>query len=111
MRIPAFSIRTRLTLWYAGVLTLIICVFSIGIFLFVRARLSDDLDVQLARDLATVDRIYREEPAELADLDSHWGIMLFQISSGSTILHRTDAWERAGLTEALTGRPGVTPRF
>jgi hypothetical protein len=60
VRVPSFSVRTRLTLWYAGVLTLIICVFSIGIFLFVRTRLSHDLDAQLSRDLATVDRIYRE---------------------------------------------------
>ncbi len=111
MRVTAFSIRTRLTLWYAGVLTLIICVFSIGIFLFVRARLSHDLDAQLARDLATVDRVYREEPQELNDLDSHWGIMLFQISTGSIVFYRSDAWEHAGLAQALTGERGARPGF
>jgi len=108
--VPSFSVRTRLTLWYASVLTLIICVFSTGIFLFVRARLSHDLDTQLGRDLATVDRIYREEPRELTDLDSHWGIMLFQIFAKDTVVYQTDGWERAGLARAVAGDRGAMPR-
>jgi heavy metal sensor kinase len=92
------------------VLTLIICVFSIGIFLFVRARLSHDLDAQLGRDLATVDRIYREEPGELKDLDSHWGIMLFQISTKDSVVYQTEGWEREGLAQALGSHPEAMPR-
>jgi heavy metal sensor kinase len=109
VRFASFSVRTRLTLWYAGVLMLIICVFSTGIFLFVRARLSHELDVQLGRDLATVERIYREEPRELPDLDSHWGITLFQIVTRDTVVFRTDAWERGGLGQALARRREVMP--
>ena len=109
MRAPSLTVRTRLTLWYAGVLTLIICVFSVGIFLFVRARLSHDLDAQVGRDLATVDRIYREEPRELTDLDSHWGIMLFQILMKDTVVYRTDGWERSGLAPALELHRGAMP--
>jgi len=107
--VPSFSVRTRLTLWYASVLTLIICVFSTGIFLFVRARLSHDLDTQLGRDLATVDRIYREEPRELTDLDSHWGIMLFQIFAKDTVVYQTDGWERARMRRR-TGSSSEPPR-
>ena len=110
MRLAPRSVRTRLTLWHAGALTVIICAFSAGIFLFVGARLSDDLDLQLTRELATVERIYREEPQELADLDSHWGISLFQVVEGGTVLHRTDGWERGGLARALLGWSGPAPR-
>ena len=35
MRIAALSVRTRLTLWHAGALTLIVCVFAVGVLLFV----------------------------------------------------------------------------
>ena len=50
MRIAALSVRTRLTLWHAGALTLIVCVFAVGVLLFVRARLYRTLDEQI-RDL------------------------------------------------------------
>jgi heavy metal sensor kinase len=107
MRLRPPSVRARLTLWYAGVLTLIICVFSAGILLFVAARLYAALDAQLGREIATIGKIYREEPDELKDLASHWGITLFQINEGGSIRFQTEAWERDGLAQALqTGDPG-----
>src|SRR5262245_57835635 len=101
MRLRPSSVRTRLTLWHAAVLTAIICAFSVGIFLFVRTRLSSDLELQLDRQLATVERIYREEPGELGDLDSHWGITLFQIVEPTRVVFRTEGWERGGVARAL----------
>src|SRR5262245_1805620 len=96
MRLKPSSVRTRLTLWHAGVLIVIICAFSAGIFLFVRARLVQDLERQLDRDLATVDRIYREEPGELRDLDAHWGITFFEIVDRNQPLYQTEGWGRGG---------------
>jgi heavy metal sensor kinase len=101
MRVPSFSVRARLTLWYAGALTLIVCIFSAGILLFVGARLYAALDEQLGREIATIGRVYREEPDELKDLASHWGITLFQVDEGGNIRHQTEAWEREGLARAL----------
>src|SRR5262249_43705941 len=94
------SVRTRLTLWHAGVLTLIICAFSVGIFLFVRARLFHELERQLDRELATVERIYRDEPAELRDLDPHWGISLFQVLDPVRVVYQTDGWQSGGFARA-----------
>ncbi len=62
MRFRRPSVRARLTLWHAGVLTLIVCIFSAGILLFVEARLYAGLDAQLDREIATIGKIYREEP-------------------------------------------------
>src|SRR5262249_32647569 len=101
MRSPPLSVRARLSLWHAGVLTLIICIFSAGIFLFVGARLYAGLDTQLAREIGTISRVYREEPEELKDLASHWGITLFRIEAGGSIVHQSEAWEREGLSKAL----------
>src|SRR5262245_5462331 len=101
MNTGALSVRARLTLWHAVVLTLVVCLFAAGILLFVRARFYSDLDLQLSRELATVDRIYREEPGELTDLASQWGITYFQIVEGSDVRHRTEGWEREGLAQAL----------
>ena len=98
---PAFlSVRTRLTLWHAAVLTLIVCVFSAGIFLFVRMRLLADIDAQLRREILAIDRVYREEPGELRDLAGDWGLTLFEVSERGRLLIATEAWEREGLAQA-----------
>ena len=53
------------------------------------------------REIATIGKIYREEPDELKDLASHWGITLFQVDEGGSIRYQTEAWEREGLARAL----------
>jgi heavy metal sensor kinase len=103
------SVRARLTLWHAGVLTLIVCVFSAGILLFVEARLYAGLDVQLGQEIATIGKIYREEPDELKDLPSHWGITLFQVNEGGDIHQETEAWEREELSTALQSGDSASP--
>jgi len=110
MRFRRPSVRARLTLWYAGALTLIVCIFSAGILLFVGARLYAALDAQLGREIATIDRVYREEPEELKDLASHWGVTLFQVNAGDSIRYQTDEWQRDGLARALQtgGSPSPT---
>jgi heavy metal sensor kinase len=95
------SVRARLALWHAGVLTLIVCAFFAGILLFVRASLLQGLDRQLHRALATVDWVYRHEPDEIKDLASESGIELFQIIVAGKPRYQTEGWEHAGLARAL----------
>jgi heavy metal sensor kinase len=94
------SVRARLTLWHATVLALIVCLFCAGILLFLRARLFSELDAQLGRELAIIDRVYREEPVELGDLPGDRGFLFFQIVEGSRVRHETDAWRQIGLSSA-----------
>jgi heavy metal sensor kinase len=91
------------------VLTLIVCIFSAGILLFVEARLYAGLDTQLGREIATIDKVYREEPDELKDLASHWGVTFFRVDEGGSIRHQTEAWEREGLTRGLQGAASASP--
>ena len=86
MRFTAPSVRARLTLWHAGVLVLVICLFSVGIFLFVRARLYRALDQQIGHDLATIEQVYREETGDLGELAHRMGITLFQVVEGDAVL-------------------------
>src|SRR5882757_2129969 len=109
MRVRPLSVRARLTLWYAGVLTFIVCIFSTGILIFVGARLYAGLDEQLGREIATIGRVYREEPDELKDLASEWGLTLFQVDEGGSIRHQTEAWEREGLGRALQNGGPASP--
>lgn len=103
MRFPTPSVRTRLTLWHAGVLALVICIFSAGIFLFVRARLYGTLDQQIRADLATIEKVYQEETGDLGELAHRMGITLFQVAEGETILYQTPDWPPGGTTSYRRG--------
>jgi heavy metal sensor kinase len=92
MRVAAPSVRTRLTLWHAGVLAVVICLFSTGTLLFVRARLYRGLDEQIGQDLATIEKVYREETGDLGELDHRMGLTLFEVAEGQTVIYRTSSW-------------------
>jgi heavy metal sensor kinase len=101
MKAGPLSVRSRLTLWHAGVLMLVVCAFAAGFLLFVRARLFEELDRQLLRELTTIDWVYHNEPSELKDLSSESGIALFRITVDGNLRHQTEGWEREGLSRAL----------
>jgi heavy metal sensor kinase len=96
MRSLAPSVRARLTLWHAGVLALVICVFSAGILLFVRARLYSALDRQISDDVATIEKVYHEETGDLGELAHRMGITRFQVVEGGTVLYQTPGWPPGG---------------
>jgi heavy metal sensor kinase len=96
MKHPAVSIRARLALWHAGVLALVVCVFSVGVPLFVRARLYRALDGQLDADLATIERVYREETGDLGELAHRLGVVSFEVVEGPTVIYRTAGWPPGG---------------
>ena len=103
MRFLAPSIRTRLTLWHAGVLALVICIFSAGILLFVRARLYGALDQEISQDLATIEKVYHEETGDLGELAHRMGITHFQVVEGGTVLYQTPGWPPGGTTPYRRG--------
>ena len=96
MRFRTPSVRARLTLWHAGVMALIICLFSVGIFVFVRARLYATLDAQIRGDLAAIGKVYREEPVDLPELDQRMGISLFEVVDGDKVVYQTAGWPPSG---------------
>jgi heavy metal sensor kinase len=104
MRLRPPSVRARLTLWHAGVLALVVCVFSAGIVFFVRARLYRALDQQIAQDLTTVEKVYREETGDLGELAHRMGITLFEVMEGGTVIYRTAGWPPNGTTPYRMGR-------
>jgi len=103
MRRPRLSVRARLALWHAGVLILIVCLFSAGIFVFVRGSLFAGVDRQLARALETVDWVYHHEPEDIQNLPTESGIRLFRVVADGKLFHQTESWERAGLAQGLPG--------
>ena len=98
MRIAVPTVRARLTLWHAAALTLVVCLFAAGVFVFVRTSLYRSLDQQLREDLATIEKVYHEETGDLGELALRTG-MQFEVTEGSTVIHRTAGWPIAGATQ------------
>src|SRR5258708_5274881 len=92
MRLWAPSVRARLTFWHAGVLTVIICLFSGAIFVFVKVRLDRALNDQIHLYLKAIEKVYREEPWDLPELDRRIGISLFEIVERGSLVYRTPGW-------------------
>jgi heavy metal sensor kinase len=108
MRLRPRSVRLRLTIWYTAALAAIILCFVLGIYLFVRTSLLRQIDADLARDLATVVRVVRDEPNEMNELAQHGSVLLFQVIEGNEVLAETDGWSRFGLEKAVTvGEPAA----
>ena len=103
------SVRARLTLWHAGALTLIVCAFSAGILIFVKASLFEGLDRQLRRALTTIDWVSHNEPDDIGNLATESGITLFQLTVDGKLRYQTEGWERAGLGRSLRGGGPMPP--
>ena len=51
------SVRVRLTLWYVGVVGVILALYAIGVFAFVRSSLIRALDEQLHQDFEVAETL------------------------------------------------------
>jgi heavy metal sensor kinase len=99
------NVRARLTLWYAGVLAFVICVFAAGTLVLVKTRLDRALDAQVGQDLAAIEKVYREETGDLGNLALRFGL-IFEVTEGATVIYRTPQWPPTGPTPFRRGTIG-----
>jgi len=102
MRLRPASVRVRLTLWYSLILAGIILVFSLFVFLFVKASLFGNLGQGLEADFKAVSRALAEEPDEIPEIETENAVKVFQIVKAGTLFFQTSAFQKSGLP--LTGR-------
>jgi heavy metal sensor kinase len=108
MRLHASSVRLKLTLWYTLVLGLIVLIFSISVYLFVKGRLFQQLDRRLAEDFSVIDGDVSEETAEVPDFEPEGSAMLFQLVRGKSVYYQSRPYEGSGLP-AFTNLRGGKP--
>ena len=70
MRLPAASIRTQLTLWYAAALGLLLLGFALGVYVFVQRSLNRQLGQLLDEQFRAVETALEEEAEDLEELAS-----------------------------------------
>lgn len=101
MRQNSYSVRVRLTAWYAAALAVIILVFSIGIYVFVRSDLVNHLDQQLDTDFAAIETVLQEEPDELGELEEHGVLRLFHVIEDGEVIYGTAEWQNTPLDKSV----------
>src|SRR5206468_3866804 len=53
---------------------------------------------QISQDLATIEKVYREETGDLGELAQRMRTTLFEVVEGQTVIYRTAGWPPAGRT-------------
>ena len=101
MKIQGSGVRRRLTLWYTLALALIVLVFSLSVYVFVKSRLFRQLDQQLDMEFSTIAGELTEDPVDTRELDSDGSTRLFLLVQGNKLLFRSDAYQKAGLPEIV----------
>jgi len=104
MRIRPVSVRFRLTLWYSLVLALIVVIFSVSIYFFVKGRLFRQMDHQLRRDLAALTEVVTKEPDEAREVQPEDSPSLFQVVRGTSLYYQSPSYQKSGLP--MITKPG-----
>ncbi len=119
MRIRTSSVRLRLTLWYTFVLAFIVLVFSVSVYLFVKGRLFQQLDMHLAEEFSEVASEVSEKPGDVHNSESENPSRLFQLAQGQSVYYQSATYRKAGLPDVVTSpasryrtvRPASGDRF
>jgi heavy metal sensor kinase len=91
------SVRVRLTLWYSLILAGIVLVFSLAVFLFVKASFIRQLNGQLESDFLEIAQAASEEANEIPDFETEGSSEIFQIVRDGKVLFETPAFKESGL--------------
>lgn len=102
MRIRATSVRLRLTLWYTIALALIVLVFSFSVYLFVKGRLFQQLNLQLEKDYSAIAGEISEELGDARELEPESSTKLFLLVQGKNIYYQTGLYQKAELPVILS---------
>ena len=81
MNIALLSVRTRLTIWHTLIMALVLAMFALGIYGFVRESLLSLIDSRLEESLAIITTA-RDDLEELAEVDRHAQVPAFRVQEG-----------------------------
>jgi len=96
----AYSIRFRLTAWYAVVLIVILGLLSTGVFLFVRGRLISLYRGKVDAGFGTVETILMNSGGDIYDIFHLGHDNAFRLTREDMPTYRTEAWRELGIEES-----------
>lgn len=103
------SVRSRLTLWHVLVMGLLLAIFSLSIYVFVRESLFSQLDSRLQENVNLISQTVRTNLDELIEIERHTWVIAFRVTEGDWPLYLSGAWVAYNLDAA--GKPSNTGRW
>ncbi len=102
---PLRSVRARLTLWYAASLAVLLLVFSLSVYFYLRSSLQHALDSELQNSFIIVENGLMASLDQLSEVEDHSTINLFLVTEGASVVHQTSRWLLEGLDAAVEQTP------
>lgn len=99
------SIRAKLTLWQVAVMALILAVFALGIYAYVRESLFTQIDARLESNLTLIESTVRTDTAELGEIERHTQILAFRVVEKDWPLYTSGGWIAADLDSLRDAPP------
>ena len=98
---PLRSVRARLTLWYAASLAILLLVFSLSVYFYLRSGLQHALDGDMQERFNIVENGLNSSLDQLSEVEDHGAVNLFLVTEGENVVHQTRGWLLEGLDSAI----------
>ena len=95
------SVRTRLTLWHAAIMALVLAVFALGIYGYVREHLFAQIDARLNESITYISNTARTDVNELGEIERHTRVLAFRVLDGDWPLYTSAGWVVDDLDSAV----------
>lgn len=94
------SIRTRLTLWHTLLMALVLAVFALGTYAYVRESLFAQIDAHLDANLKLFSKTKHAEVSDLDEIERHSPVLAFNVLDNGSPYYMSDGWSTAKLDDA-----------
>jgi len=94
------SIRTRLALWHTLMMALVLAVFALGTYAFVRESLFAQIDARMDANLKLFAKTKHAEVSDLDEMERHSPVLAFSVSENGSPYYMSDGWSTAKLDAA-----------
>ena len=109
MNMALLSVRARLTLWHTLMMALVLAMFALGIYGFVRESLFSQIDARLAEGLTIITATARDYQEDFSEIERHTRVLAFRVQDGDWPLYASGGWIVGDLDVA--GLPPATGRW
>jgi len=109
MNLHHLNVRTRLTLWHVATMGLLLTMFALGVFGFVRESLFTQIDSRLQEGLEVIAATVRSDLGELSEIERHTHVLAFRVLEDDWPLYASGGWIAGDLDSA--GQPPNNGRW
>ena len=94
------SIKTRITLWHTMIMALVLAVFALGTYGYVRESLFAQIDARMDANLKLFEKSKHLDLSDLDEIERHSPVLAFSVLENDAPYYMSDGWSTAKLDAA-----------